>query len=52
MTNKSLMKIAVFSGAFAVGLVGAMMNGIVGLLWGALVGGVIAGAITSSFTQH
>lgn len=49
MKNNTLMKIAVISGALAVGLVGTMMNGWVGLFWGALLGGVLAGAITTSF---
>ncbi len=52
MAKSTLMKIAVISGAVAVGLVGAMMNGWVGLFWGVLLGGTLAGAITSSFIHN
>lgn len=51
MKKKSLMTIAVVSGAFAMGVVGAMMDGLTGAVIGAIAGGVIAGAITTSFTH-
>ena len=49
MKTKSLMNIAIGTGAVVCGGFGLLLNGFVGALIGAIIGGVFSGAIVSSF---
>lgn len=49
MKKRSLMTIAVGTGALVAGCFGLLMNGMTGAFIGAVLGGVFSGAIVSSF---